>query len=147
MHGRGTVGTRVHRASRHYSTKSARRWFPQTLQEKGLIERTGERERPGPPLERGDYGTTALWEPTVEGRAEARAIREAYAAGVEVRTRLSLARRETQADSSTRLAVRRYRDPTCLERSGIAVRGPGRLPTPERGMRGGRPVRHLRVSP
>ena len=58
----------------------------QTLQEKGLIERTGERERPGPPLKRGDYGTTALWEPTVEGRAEARAIREAYAAEVEALT-------------------------------------------------------------
>lgn len=28
-------------------------------------------------------GTTTLWEPTVEGRAEARAIREAYSAEVE----------------------------------------------------------------
>ncbi|MEF8783841.1 MAG: hypothetical protein V5A39_13020 [Haloarculaceae archaeon] len=55
----------------------------QTLQEKGLIERIGERERLGPPLERGDYGTTALWKPTVEGRAEARALREAYSTEVE----------------------------------------------------------------
>jgi hypothetical protein len=55
----------------------------QTLQERGLIDRVGERERLGPPLERGDYGTTALWEPTVEGRAEARAIREAYSTEVE----------------------------------------------------------------
>lgn len=51
----------------------------QTLQERGLIEREGERERPGPPLERGDFGTTTVWTPTVEGRAEARRIREAYA--------------------------------------------------------------------
>lgn len=58
----------------------------QTLQEKCLIERVGERERLGPPLERGDYGTTAIWEPTVEGRAEARAIRKAYATEVEALT-------------------------------------------------------------
>lgn len=49
----------------------------QTLQERGLIERVGERDRLGPPLELGDYGTTTVWKPTVEGRAEARAIREA----------------------------------------------------------------------
>ena len=55
----------------------------ESLEERGLIERVGERERPGPPLEPGDYGTTALWEPTVEGRAEARAIREAYSTEVE----------------------------------------------------------------
>jgi len=55
----------------------------QTLEERGLIERVGERERPGPPLEPGDYGTTALWEPTVEGRAEASAIREAYSSEVD----------------------------------------------------------------
>jgi hypothetical protein len=55
----------------------------QTLQERRLIECVGERERPGPPFEPGDYGTTALWKPTVEGRAEARAIREAYSAEVE----------------------------------------------------------------
>jgi hypothetical protein len=55
----------------------------QTLQDQGLIERVGERERRGPPLERGDYGTTAVWEPTVEGRAEARAIREAYSTEVD----------------------------------------------------------------
>lgn len=54
-----------------------------TLQERGLIERVGERDRLGPPLERGDYGTTAVWKPTVEGRAEARAIREAYTDEVE----------------------------------------------------------------
>lgn len=55
----------------------------QTLQEERLIECVGERERLGPPLERGDYGTTALWKPTVEGRAEAKAIREAYSAEAE----------------------------------------------------------------
>lgn len=55
----------------------------QTLQDRGLIECVGERERPGPPFEPGDYGTTAVWEPTVEGRAEARAIREAYSDDVE----------------------------------------------------------------
>ena len=55
----------------------------QTLRERGLIERVGEQERLGPPFEPGDYGTTTLWEPTVEGRAEARAIREAYSAEVE----------------------------------------------------------------
>lgn len=55
----------------------------QTLEERGLIERVGERERVGPPLEPGDYGTTDLWEPTVEGRAEARAIRDAYSSEVE----------------------------------------------------------------
>ncbi|AUX07815.1 hypothetical protein AArcSl_0160 [Halalkaliarchaeum desulfuricum] len=55
----------------------------QTLQDRGLIERVGERERPGPPFEPGDYGTTAVWKPTVEGRAEARAIREAYSDDVE----------------------------------------------------------------
>lgn len=55
----------------------------QTLQERRLIERVGERERLGPPFEPGDYGTTAIWKPTVEGRAEARAIREAYSAEVE----------------------------------------------------------------
>lgn len=55
----------------------------QTLQEWGLIERVGERERLGPPFERGDYGTTALWKPTVEGRAEARAIHGAYSDKVE----------------------------------------------------------------
>jgi hypothetical protein len=58
----------------------------ETLQEKNLIERIGERERLGPPFERGDYRTTALWEPTVEERAEARAIREAYSTEVEVLT-------------------------------------------------------------
>lgn len=55
----------------------------ESLEERGLIERVGERERLGPPLEQGDYGTTALWEPTVEGRAEAKAIREAYSTEVE----------------------------------------------------------------
>jgi hypothetical protein len=55
----------------------------ESLEEQGLIERAGERERLGPPLEPGDYGTTALWEPTVEGRAEASAIREAYSTEVE----------------------------------------------------------------
>lgn len=55
----------------------------ETLRERGLIERVGEQERLGPPFELGDYGTTTLWEPTVEGRAEARAIREAYSAEVE----------------------------------------------------------------
>ncbi|MFC4247655.1 hypothetical protein ACFOZ7_11845 [Natribaculum luteum] len=55
----------------------------QTLVERGLIERVGERERLGPPLEPGDYGTTDLWKPTVEGRAEASAIREAYSTEVE----------------------------------------------------------------
>jgi len=55
----------------------------ETLRERNLIERVGERERPGPPFEPGDYGTTAVWEPTVEGRAEARAIREAYSTAVE----------------------------------------------------------------
>ena len=50
----------------------------ESLEERGLIERVGERERLSPPLEPGDYGTTALWEPKVEGRAEVRAIREAY---------------------------------------------------------------------
>jgi len=55
----------------------------ESLEERGLIERVGERERLGPPLQPGDYGTTALWEPTVEGRAEARAIREAYSTEVE----------------------------------------------------------------
>lgn len=55
----------------------------ESLEERGLIERVGERERLGPPPEPGDYGTTALWEPTVEGRAEASAIREAYSTAVE----------------------------------------------------------------
>jgi len=55
----------------------------QTLQDRGLIERVGERERPGPPFEPGNYGATAVWKPTVEGRAEARAIREAYSDEVE----------------------------------------------------------------
>lgn len=55
----------------------------ESLEERGLIERVGEHERPGPPLEPGDYGTTAIWEPTVEGRAEASAIREAYSTEVE----------------------------------------------------------------
>jgi hypothetical protein len=55
----------------------------ETLQDRGLVERVGERERPGPPLEPGDYGTTAVWEPTVEGRAEASAIRQAYSEEVE----------------------------------------------------------------
>jgi hypothetical protein len=55
----------------------------ETLRERNLIERVEERERPGPPFEPGDYGTTAVWEPTVEGRAEARAIREAYSIAVE----------------------------------------------------------------
>jgi len=55
----------------------------QTLQELGLVERVGERERSGPPFESGDFGTTAVWKPTVEGRAEARAIREAYSDEVE----------------------------------------------------------------
>jgi len=55
----------------------------ETLREKNLIERVGEEERLGPPFERGDFGTTAIWEPTVEGRAEARALREAYSAEVE----------------------------------------------------------------
>lgn len=55
----------------------------QTLQERGLIERVGERDRLGPPLEMGDYGTTTVWKPTIEGRAEARAIHEAYSAKVE----------------------------------------------------------------
>ena len=54
----------------------------QTLTERGLIERVGERERPGPPFEPGDYGTTAIWKPTVEGRAEASEIREAYSSEV-----------------------------------------------------------------
>jgi hypothetical protein len=54
-----------------------------TLQKKSLIERAGERERRGPPLEQGDYGTVAIWEPTVEGRAEAKAIHEAYATAVD----------------------------------------------------------------
>jgi hypothetical protein len=55
----------------------------QTLQERGLVERIGERERPGPPFESGDFGTTAVWKPTVEGRAEARSIREGYSDEVE----------------------------------------------------------------
>ena len=55
----------------------------ESLQERGLIERVGERERLGPPLEPDDYGTIVLWEPTVEGRAEASAIREAYSTEVE----------------------------------------------------------------
>lgn len=54
-----------------------------TLQEIGLVERVGERERLGPLFERGDFGTTPIWKPTVEGRAEARAIREAYSEAVE----------------------------------------------------------------
>lgn len=52
----------------------------QSLQNRELVERVGERERLGIPFEPGDYGTTAVWEPTVEGRAEARALDEAYAA-------------------------------------------------------------------
>jgi hypothetical protein len=55
----------------------------QTLQEQGMVEHVGERDRPGPPFEPGDYGTTDVWKPTVKGRAEARAIREAYSAKVE----------------------------------------------------------------
>lgn len=55
----------------------------QTLHETGLIERVGEQDRLGPPFEPGDYGTTTVWEPTVEGRAEARAIREAYSTAVD----------------------------------------------------------------
>jgi hypothetical protein len=55
----------------------------ESLEERGLIERVGERERLGPPLEPGDYGTTVLWGPTVDGRAEANAIREAYSSEVE----------------------------------------------------------------
>jgi hypothetical protein len=53
------------------------------LEERGLTEHVGEHERLGPPLEPGDYGTTALWEPTFGGRAEASAIREAYSTEVE----------------------------------------------------------------
>ena len=55
----------------------------QTLEGRELIECVGEQKRLGPPLEPGDYGITAVWEPTESGRAEARAIREAYAAEVE----------------------------------------------------------------
>jgi hypothetical protein len=55
----------------------------QTLQERGLIDCVGERDRLGPPLEPGDYGTTAVWQPTIGGRAEVRALREAYTAEVE----------------------------------------------------------------
>lgn len=55
----------------------------ESLEERGLIERVGERERLGPPLEPGDYGMTVIWEPTVEGRAEASAIREAYSSEVD----------------------------------------------------------------
>jgi hypothetical protein len=55
----------------------------ESLEERGLIERVGERERLGPPLEPGDYGTTVVWEPTVEGRAEASAIRKAYSSEVD----------------------------------------------------------------
>lgn len=55
----------------------------QSLQNRGSVERVGERERLGIPFEPGDYGTTAVWEPTVEGRAEARAYEEAYAAEVD----------------------------------------------------------------
>ncbi len=55
----------------------------ESLEEQGLIERVGERERLGPPLESGDYGTTGLWEPTLKGRAEASEIREAYSREVE----------------------------------------------------------------
>jgi hypothetical protein len=55
----------------------------QTLQDRGLIECVGERDRPGPPFEPGDYGTTTVWKPTVGGRAEARSIREAYSVEVE----------------------------------------------------------------
>jgi len=33
----------------------------QTLQERGLVECVGERERSGPSFESGDYGTTTLW--------------------------------------------------------------------------------------
>lgn len=54
----------------------------ETLREKNLIERVGEHERLDPPFEPGDYGTTAIWEPIVEGRAEARAIRETCSAEV-----------------------------------------------------------------
>ena len=55
----------------------------ESLEERDLIERVGERKRLGPPLEPGDYGTTVIWEPTVEGRAEASEIREAYSREVE----------------------------------------------------------------
>lgn len=55
----------------------------QTLQDRGLIERIGERERSGSPFESGDFGTTAVWKPTVEERAEASAIRETYSDEVE----------------------------------------------------------------
>lgn len=55
----------------------------QALEQRDLIECVGEQRRRGPPLESGDYGTTAVWEPTESGRVEARAIREAYAAEVE----------------------------------------------------------------
>ena len=54
----------------------------QTLTERGLIERVGEHDRLGPPFEPGGYGTTAIWKPTVEGRAEASEIREAYSSEV-----------------------------------------------------------------
>lgn len=54
-----------------------------SLQDRGLIECVGERDRPGPPFEPGADGTTAVWNPTVAGRAEASAIHKAYAAEVE----------------------------------------------------------------
>lgn len=55
----------------------------QTLEDRGLLERVGERERKGPPLEPGDYGTTTVWTPTLDGRAEASAIHVAYSDEVE----------------------------------------------------------------
>lgn len=55
----------------------------QALDDQDLVECVGEQQRRGPPLESGEYGTTAVWEPTESGRAEARAIRESYAAEVE----------------------------------------------------------------
>ena len=46
----------------------------QALEDRGLVEFVEERERLGPPLEPGDYGTTAVWTATLAGRDEARKI-------------------------------------------------------------------------
>lgn len=55
----------------------------QTLEDRGLVEPVGERERMGLPLEPGDYGTTTVWTTTLDGRAEASAIHAAYSDAVE----------------------------------------------------------------
>lgn len=57
----------------------------EALEERGFVEHVGERHRAEPLLgdTEADARTTAVWEPTVEGRAQARALREAYSTAID----------------------------------------------------------------